>query len=74
MFFEGREIYSMTDLNRDDLMKIFKKVKASVRQKAKEAGAPLYYMHNGQYVREEPSGERIVLDRDYSIMDPFYKK
>ncbi|WP_438447085.1 hypothetical protein [Gorillibacterium sp. sgz5001074] len=64
----------MTNISREELMKVFKKVKASVRQKAKEAGAPLYYMHNGQYVREDPSGEIIVLDRDSSIIDPNYKK
>ncbi|WP_240420474.1 hypothetical protein [Paenibacillus periandrae] len=64
----------MSDLNRDELMQVFKKVKISVRQKAKEAGAPLFYVQDGHYIREEPNGEKIVLDKGERKIDPYYKK
>lgn len=63
----------MSDLSRDELMQVFKKVKKSVRQRAREAGAPLFYMQDGQYIREEPNGEKIVLDKGISETDPYYK-
>jgi hypothetical protein len=44
-----------------ELQAVFKKVKQSVRDKAKMAGAPLYYMHNGKRIREDVDGKKHVI-------------
>lgn len=44
----------------EELRKAFERVKKSVRSKAKIAGAPLFYMENGKYIREEANGEKFI--------------
>jgi hypothetical protein len=44
-----------------ELQAVFKKAKQSVRDKAKLAGAPLYYMRNGKRIREDVDGKKYVM-------------
>jgi hypothetical protein len=44
-----------------ELQGVFKKAKQSVRDKAKLAGAPLYYIHNGKRIREDVDGKKCVI-------------
>lgn len=55
----------------DELRKTFKRVKQTVRSKAKEAGAPLFYVENGKYIREEANGDKFirVVEPDGTIKD-----
>ncbi|WP_334073860.1 MULTISPECIES: hypothetical protein [Paenibacillus] len=61
----------MPAITGDDLQKAFKRVKQAVRSKAKEASAPLFYVENGKYIREEPNGDKFirVLDSDGILKD-----
>jgi hypothetical protein len=47
-----------------ELQAAFKKARQSVRDKAKLAGAPLYYMHNGKRIREDVDGNKFVIVMD----------
>lgn len=49
-----------------ELQVAFKKARQSVRDKAKLAGASLYYMHNGKRVREDVDGNKYVIVIDSS--------
>jgi hypothetical protein len=55
----------------EELRKTFERVKRSVRSKAKKAGAPLFYMENGKYIREEANGEKYiqVIEADGTVKD-----
>lgn len=44
----------------EELRNTLNRVKNSVRAKAKKAGAPLFYMENGKYIREEANGEKYI--------------
>jgi hypothetical protein len=44
-----------------ELQAAFIKAKLFVRDKAKLAGAPLYYMHNGKRIREDVDGSKYVV-------------
>ena len=45
----------------EELSEILKRASQSARDKAKEAGAPLYYVSNGQYIREDADGKKQIL-------------
>ncbi|WP_090677110.1 hypothetical protein [Paenibacillus tianmuensis] len=55
----------------DELKEVLKHIERSVQMKAKEAGAPLYYIKNGKRIRQEPSGEKFVqiIDSDGNPAD-----
>jgi|GEM_PF-3557317 len=44
-----------------ELSEILKKASQSARDKAKEAGAPLYYVSNGKYIKEDADGKKHIL-------------
>lgn len=54
-----------------ELEEIFDKAHQTVKKKAKDAGAPLYYMHTGKRIREDANGQKfvIVLDADGNVME-----
>lgn len=44
-----------------ELQEVLKQASKSVREKAKLSGAPLYYMHNGNRIREDADGKKVAL-------------
>jgi hypothetical protein len=44
-----------------ELQEVLRAASKSVREKAKEAGAPLFYMLNGNRVREDVDGQKYAL-------------
>ncbi|NOU69310.1 hypothetical protein GC096_35425 [Paenibacillus sp. LMG 31461] len=54
-----------------ELNEIFKKIEQSVQDKARKAGAPIFYIENGKRIRQEPTGERYiqVIDSDGNLTD-----
>jgi hypothetical protein len=44
-----------------ELQEILSKASRSAREKAKSAGAPLYYINNGKRIREDADGRKFVL-------------
>lgn len=47
-----------------ELQKVLRAASKSVREKAKLAGAPLFYMQNGHRVREDADGKKYALVED----------
>lgn len=43
-----------------ELQEILSKASRSAREKAKSAGAPLYYIENGKRIREDADGKKFV--------------
>jgi hypothetical protein len=44
-----------------ELQEVLIKASRSAREKAKSAGAPLYYIDNGKRIREDADGRKFVL-------------
>lgn len=44
-----------------ELQEILGKASRSAREKAKSAGAPLYYINKGKRIREDADGRKFVL-------------
>ncbi|MBB6673583.1 hypothetical protein [Cohnella nanjingensis] len=57
----------------EELNEIFKEIEQSVQDKAKKAGAPIFYIENGKRIRQEPTGERFVLVIDSDGTPAQYK-
>ncbi|WP_127583133.1 hypothetical protein [Paenibacillus koleovorans] len=56
----------MTVKKGQELQEVLKAASKSVREKARLAGAPLFYMQNGNRVREDADGRKyaLVVDGD----------
>ena len=44
-----------------ELLDVLSKASRSAREKAKSAGAPLYYIENGKRIREDADGKKFIL-------------
>lgn len=54
-----------------ELQKILNKASQSAREKAKAAGAPLYYLSNGKRIREDADGKKyaLVMDSEGQLLE-----
>jgi hypothetical protein len=54
-----------------ELQEILKKASKSAREKAKSAGAPLYYLSNGKRIREDADGKKftLVVDSEGNLLE-----
>ena len=61
----------MTVKTGQELEVIFKKARTTVRNRAKSAGAPLYYVLNGKRIREDADGKKyaLIIDSDGKLLE-----
>lgn len=54
-----------------ELKQVLNEASKSVREKAKLAGAPLFYMQNGNRVREDANGQKyaLVVDENGEVLE-----
>jgi len=55
------EVVTVSAKTGQELQEVLKAASKSVREKAKLAGAPLFYMQNGNRVREDADGRKYAL-------------
>lgn len=61
----------MTAKTGPELQEVLKRASNSVREKAKAAGAPLFYIRNGKRIREDADGKKyaLIIDSDGKLSE-----
>lgn len=65
------EVVAVSAKTGQELKEVLKAASKSVREKAKLTGAPLFYMQNGNRVREDADGRKyaLIVDGDGKLLE-----